>query len=68
MTNVKPDIAILPVSGKFTMTASEAAQALRVLKPKFAIPVHYGDIAGSLTDAEQFKREAPIEVRILQPE
>jgi len=68
MANVKSDIAILPVSGKFTMTAAEAVEALRVLKPKVAIPIHYGVIAGSLADAEQFKREAPIEVRILQPE
>ena len=68
MANIKTDIAILPVSGKYTMTAAEAAQTLRVLKPKFAIPVHYGDIAGSIADAEQFKKEAPVEVRILKPE
>ena len=68
MANVKSDIAILPVSGKFTMTAAEAVEALRVLKPKAAIPIHYGVIAGSLADAEQFKREAPVEVHILQPE
>ena len=68
MANIKSDIAILPVSGKFTMTAAEAVEALRVLKPKAAIPVHYGVIAGSLADAEQFKREAPVEVHILQPE
>jgi L-ascorbate metabolism protein UlaG (beta-lactamase superfamily) len=68
MATIKSDIAILPVSGKFTMTAAEAVEAVRVLKPKIAIPIHYGDIAGSIADAEQFKREAPVEVRILQPE
>ncbi len=68
MANVKTDIAILPVGGKFTMTAAEAVQALRVLKPKIAIPIHYGAIIGSLADAEQFKRAAPVEVHILQPE
>ena len=68
MEKIKADIAILPVSGKFTMTASEAVEALRVLKPKVAIPIHYGAIAGSVADAEQFKRESPIEVRILQSE
>jgi len=68
MANIKADIAILPVSGKFTMTAAEAVEALRVLKPKVAIPIHYGAIAGSLADAEQFKREASVEVLILQAE
>jgi L-ascorbate metabolism protein UlaG (beta-lactamase superfamily) len=68
MANVKTDIAILPVGGKFTMTAAEAVQVVRVLKPKIAIPIHYGDIVGSIADAEQFKREAPFEVRILKPE
>ena len=68
MAKVKTDIAILPVSGKFTMTAAEAVEAVRVLKPKVAIPIHYGAIAGSVADAEQFKREAPVEVRILQSE
>ena len=68
MASVKADIAILPVGGKYTMTAAEAVQALGVLKPKIAIPIHYGVVAGSLADAEQFKREASVEVRILQPE
>jgi L-ascorbate metabolism protein UlaG (beta-lactamase superfamily) len=68
MADIKADIAILPVSGKFTMTAAEAVEALRVLKPKVAIPIHYGAIAGSVADAEQFKREASVEVRILQSE
>ena len=68
MEKIKADIAILPVSGKFTMTAAEAVEALRVLKPKVAIPIHYGAIAGSVAVAEQFKREAPVEVRVLQSE
>jgi L-ascorbate metabolism protein UlaG (beta-lactamase superfamily) len=68
MANVKTDVAILPVSGKFTMTAAEAVEAVSILKPKVAIPIHYGVIAGDLADAEQFKREASVEVQIFQPE
>jgi L-ascorbate metabolism protein UlaG (beta-lactamase superfamily) len=49
------------------MTAAEAAQALRLLKPRIAVPIHYGSIAGAITDAERFKREAPVEVEVVIP-
>ncbi len=49
------DIALLPVSGKYVMTADEAIAAAKVIKPKVAIPMHYGAIVGSLADAERFK-------------
>ncbi len=69
MANMKPDIAILPVSGKYVMTADEAIDAVRMLKPKAAIPIHFGaGVAGTLADAEQFQREAATKVHILQPE
>jgi L-ascorbate metabolism protein UlaG (beta-lactamase superfamily) len=68
MASVQADIALIPVSGTYVMTADEAVEAARLIKPKVAIPMHYGDIVGSLADAEQFKREAPVDVRILQPE
>jgi L-ascorbate metabolism protein UlaG (beta-lactamase superfamily) len=67
MAKVRADIALLPVSGTYTMTAAEAAQALRLLKPRIAVPIHYGSIAGAITDAEDFKREAPVEVEVLIP-
>ncbi len=50
------DVAMLPVSGTYVMTADEAAEAARVIKPKLAIPMHYGTIVGSRADAEKFKR------------
>ncbi|MFH1978697.1 MAG: MBL fold metallo-hydrolase [Candidatus Aenigmatarchaeota archaeon] len=49
------DIALIPVSGTYVMTADEAAKAVEVIKPKKAIPMHYGDIVGSKEDAEKFK-------------
>lgn len=57
MQLVKPDIAFIPVSGTYVMTAREAAQAVNELvKPKgLAIPMHYGTIVGSEKDAETFK-------------
>ncbi|MEO9321108.1 MAG: MBL fold metallo-hydrolase [Nitrososphaera sp.] len=57
MSSVKPDIALVPVSGTYVMTAEEAARAVNEkIKPaKLAIPMHYGAIVGSKDDAAKFK-------------
>jgi L-ascorbate metabolism protein UlaG (beta-lactamase superfamily) len=52
-------MALLPVSGTYVMTAEEAAEACRVLKPKLAIPMHYGAIVGSAEDARRFQALLP---------
>ena len=54
MKTFKADIALLPVSGTYVMTADEAAQAALDLKPAVAIPMHYGSIVGDQSDAERF--------------
>lgn len=39
----KPDLVLIPIGGHFTMDPVDAAYALReLIKPKFAIPMHYG--------------------------
>lgn len=58
MKNIKVDVALLPVSGTYVMTAKEAAEAALVIKPKVAIPAHYGSIVGSREDAKMFKKLA----------
>jgi L-ascorbate metabolism protein UlaG (beta-lactamase superfamily) len=37
------------------MNAEEAAKAVEIIKPKVAVPIHYGSIVGSKKDAERFK-------------
>jgi len=54
MEEISADIAILPVGGTYTMTAEEAANAVNTIKPKIAIPYHFGDIVGSERDAKLF--------------
>jgi L-ascorbate metabolism protein UlaG (beta-lactamase superfamily) len=54
MAGLKPDVALLPVSGTYVMTAEEAAQAARAIKPKVAVPMHYGAIVGTAADAARF--------------
>ncbi len=49
-------IALLPVGGKFTMNAEEAAEAAKIIKPTLAIPMHYGSVVGSQQDAENFAK------------
>jgi len=59
------DIALLPVGGTYTMNAHEAAEAAKHIKPKLAIPYHWGDIVGSRSDAEQFANLVECNVKIL---
>ncbi len=68
MKNFKVDIALLPVSGTYVMTAEEAIKAALDIRPKFAIPMHYGSIVGSTDDARKFAGglKGKIEVLILQ--
>jgi L-ascorbate metabolism protein UlaG (beta-lactamase superfamily) len=41
----KPDLVMIPIGGHFTMGPQDAAYAVREwLKPKYAIPMHYGTI------------------------
>lgn len=68
MENLSPDIALIPVSGTYVMTVDEALQAVTKIKPKVAIPMHYGAIVGSASDAEKFKSRAQCEVQILLKE
>jgi L-ascorbate metabolism protein UlaG (beta-lactamase superfamily) len=47
------------------MTAEEAAQAVNRIKPGLAIPIHFGDIVGSIEDAGRFKDLCTVAVSIL---
>lgn len=50
----KIDVALLPVSGVYTMNADEASRAAFIIKPKIAVPMHYGEFAGTNEDALRF--------------
>jgi L-ascorbate metabolism protein UlaG (beta-lactamase superfamily) len=68
MKNIQVDIALLPVSGTYVMTAEEAAEATKMIKTEIAIPMHYGAIVGTEKDAEKFKKLASCKVEILKKE
>jgi L-ascorbate metabolism protein UlaG (beta-lactamase superfamily) len=67
MKTIQADIAFIPVSGTYVMTAQQASEAAKVLKPKIAIPMHYGAIVGTEEDAKAFKEalKGIVDVRIL---
>ena len=66
MSNLKNiDVALLPVSGTYVMTAEEAADAANKIRPKVAVPMHYGAIVGTRNDAERFKKLCKCKVEIL---
>jgi L-ascorbate metabolism protein UlaG (beta-lactamase superfamily) len=70
MAGLEPDIALLPVSGTYVMTAAEAVEAAKAIQPKVAAPMHYGAIVGDAGDAKAFAAalEGQIKVHIFSKE
>lgn len=68
----RPDVVILPIGDFYTMGPEQAAYALKLLRPKFAIPGHYRSADGFLpgTPAELSREMARyhLETRILDPQ
>ncbi len=46
------DAALLPIGGTYTMAEEEAEEAVRMIRPKTAIPMHYGYATGG--DPQRF--------------
>lgn len=68
MDAVRADVALLPVGGKYTMDAAEAAAAANTFRPGLAVPMHWGAVAGSEQDAERFRELCQVPVEILKKE
>ena len=66
MKGVDVDVAFLPVSGVYVMTAEEAVEAARMIKTKVVVPMHFGTMVGSKADAERFKRLTNCETKIME--
>jgi L-ascorbate metabolism protein UlaG (beta-lactamase superfamily) len=65
----KPEVAMLPIGGFFTMDPIQAARAVSMIRPRFAIPMHYGTWPPIEQDPEEFKKlvKKPTKVVILKP-
>lgn len=67
MEQVNADVALVPVGGTYTMTVEQAAEAVAKIDPKVAVPMHCGDIVGTLNDRDAFKKACKTSVVILDP-
>ena len=67
----KPDLLLIPIGGHFVMSPQDAAVATRdFIKPKFAIPIHYGTIPqlkGTPEEYIQALGQTTTKVQVLQP-
>ncbi len=64
LSDVRCDVALVPIGGTYTMTAKEAAKLINKLRPKAAIPTHYGSIVGKPEDADIFRKYVDQEIRV----
>lgn len=64
---VKCDVAFVPVGGTYTMDFKEASSLINEIKPKIAVPTHYGSEVGTNQDAIDFSKliHPEIECKIL---
>jgi len=65
MSEIDVDVAMIPVSGTYVMTADEAARACGKLHAGVVVPMHYDTIVGSLAEAQHFAELCPLPVEIL---
>ncbi len=70
MSAIRADVALLPVSGTYVMTAEEAVRAALEIRPGIAVPMHYGSIVGTKDDARRFAEglKGKVEVVLLEEE
>lgn len=66
------DVALIPIGDRFTMDGRQAAHALRHLKPKHAIPIHFKTFPLLAQSADNFVRHArevapDVAVHVLEP-
>lgn len=62
----KPRIAALPIGDRFTMGPELACRAATMIKPEFAIPIHYRTFPPLVQSAEAFRPEG-VAVREMEP-
>ena len=62
----QPDIALIPIGDRFTMGPELASRAAELIKPKVAVPIHYGTFPLLVADAKGFAPKG-VTVKVLSP-
>ncbi len=70
MAQIHPDIALLPIDGRGTLTVSEAAQVVHQMRPRWVIPYNYGSSVSGATriDAQRLAREVGAAAQVILPD
>ena len=63
--SVRCDVIFAPVGGTYTMTDKEAADFVNIIKPKYAIPIHYG-VVGSRQNAVNFMNNLDADIKAIE--
>jgi L-ascorbate metabolism protein UlaG (beta-lactamase superfamily) len=66
----KPELVFLPIGDLYTMSPVEAAAAVRLLKPKQVIPMHFGTfppLTGRPNDLRSLTQDTGAEILELEP-
>lgn len=67
----RPDVVMLPIGGHFAMGPAHAALAVReLIRPRYAIPVHYGtnpNLRGTPAEFQAALGAAPVRVLVPEP-
>ncbi len=67
----KPDVALLPIGGFYTMDPGQAALAVKLIRPKTVVPMHYGTWPPIEQDPKEFqklvRKSSDAKVVILKP-
>ncbi|GBC87472.1 hypothetical protein HRbin12_01479 [bacterium HR12] len=68
LESLSTQVAMVPIGGTYTMDAREAAGLVKAMGPELAVPMHFGFVVGSPSDADRFREEAaPVPVEVLAP-
>lgn len=62
------DVALLPIGDRYTMGVDDAVEAVRLLRPRLTVPIHFNTYPAITADASRFVAEAAadgFEARVL---
>ncbi|HEX3046765.1 MAG TPA: MBL fold metallo-hydrolase [Bacillota bacterium] len=67
MKELRPDIALLPMGGLFTMNVKGALEAVELIKPQIVVPMHYGFLPGTKGAGRKFAKMWSGVTKVLTP-
>ena|SRR3990170_1980101 len=62
----QPDVAFIPVGDRYTMGPELASRAAEMIKPRIAVPIHYGTFPVLRPDASGFKPKG-VDIHVMKP-